>query len=108
MVTCSEARFLVTTTRGGYKGFVRDLSRVSHGAGSARRSATETGRRRCDQDRPHARLAVNRVIGFVRFRCPLIEHAERYGTQVGSVTDIYLLKGFAHNMPASTRRCSSS
>jgi hypothetical protein len=62
-VTCSEARFLVTTTRGGYKGFVRDLSRVSHGAGSARRSATETGRRRCDQDRPHARLAVNRVIG---------------------------------------------
>jgi hypothetical protein len=35
-----------------------------------------------------------------RFRCPLTELAERYGAQSGSVTDIYLPKWFAHNMPA--------
>lgn len=34
------------------------------------------------------------------FRCPLTELAERYGAQRGSVTDIYLPKWFAHNMPA--------
>jgi hypothetical protein len=34
------------------------------------------------------------------FRCPLTELAERYGAQSGSVTDIYLPKWFAHNMPA--------
>jgi hypothetical protein len=34
------------------------------------------------------------------FRCPLTELAERYGAQDGSVTDIYLPKWFAHNMPA--------
>ena len=34
------------------------------------------------------------------FRCPLTELAERYGAQGGSVTDIYLPKWFAHNMPA--------
>ena len=33
------------------------------------------------------------------FRCPLTELAERYGAQSGSVTDIYLPKWFAHNMP---------
>jgi hypothetical protein len=33
-------------------------------------------------------------------RCPLTELAERYGAQSGSVTDIYLPKWFAHNMPA--------
>jgi hypothetical protein len=34
------------------------------------------------------------------FRCPLTGLAERYGAQSGSVTDIYLPKWFAHNMPA--------
>jgi hypothetical protein len=34
------------------------------------------------------------------FRCPLTELAERYGAPSGSVTDIYLPKWFAHNMPA--------
>jgi hypothetical protein len=34
------------------------------------------------------------------FRCPLTELAERYGAQSGSVTDIYLPKRVAHNMPA--------
>ena len=33
-------------------------------------------------------------------RCPLTGLAERYGAQSGSVTDIYLPKWFAHNMPA--------
>jgi hypothetical protein len=34
------------------------------------------------------------------FRCPLTDLAERYGAPSGSVTDIYLPKWFAHNMPA--------
>ena len=34
------------------------------------------------------------------FRCPLTELAERYGAERGSVTDIYLPKGFAQNIPA--------
>lgn len=34
------------------------------------------------------------------FRCPLTELATRYGAQSGSVTDIYLPKWFAHNLPA--------
>jgi len=34
------------------------------------------------------------------FRCPLTEVAERYGAEKGSVTDIYLPKWFAHNLPA--------
>jgi hypothetical protein len=34
------------------------------------------------------------------FRCALTELAERNGAQDGSVTDIYLPKWFAHNMPA--------
>jgi hypothetical protein len=34
------------------------------------------------------------------FRCPLTGLAERYGAERGSVTDIYLPKWFAHNMPA--------
>ena len=34
------------------------------------------------------------------FGCPLTELAERYGAEHGSVTDIYLPKWFAHNMPA--------
>jgi hypothetical protein len=34
------------------------------------------------------------------FRCPLTGLAERYGAEHGSVTDIYLPKWLAHNMPA--------
>lgn len=34
------------------------------------------------------------------FRCPLTGLAERYGAESGSVTDIYLPKWFAHNLPA--------
>jgi hypothetical protein len=34
------------------------------------------------------------------FRCPFTELAERYGAEHGSVTDIYLPKWFADNMPA--------
>lgn len=34
------------------------------------------------------------------FRCPLTSVAERLGAQRGSVTDIYLPKWFAHNLPA--------
>ncbi|HEX9039429.1 MAG TPA: hypothetical protein VF838_00230 [Trebonia sp.] len=34
------------------------------------------------------------------FRCPLTGLAERYGAEHGSVTDIYLPKWFAHNLPA--------
>jgi hypothetical protein len=33
-------------------------------------------------------------------RCPLTGLAERYGAKKGSVTDIYLPRWFAHNMPA--------
>ena len=34
------------------------------------------------------------------FRCPLTEVAERLGAKRGSVTDIYLPRWFAHNLPA--------
>ena len=34
------------------------------------------------------------------FRCPLTGVAERLGAEHGSVTDIYLPKWFAHNLPA--------
>ncbi|HJW00950.1 MAG TPA: hypothetical protein VJ617_17800 [Arthrobacter sp.] len=34
------------------------------------------------------------------FRCPLTGLAKRYGAGTGSVTDIYLPKWFAHNLPA--------
>ena len=34
------------------------------------------------------------------FRCPLTGLAERYGATSGSVTDIYLPKWFARNLPA--------
>ena len=33
-------------------------------------------------------------------RCPLTDVAERYGAERGSVTDIYLPRWFAHNLPA--------
>jgi len=34
------------------------------------------------------------------FRCPLTQFAESLGAQSGSVTDIYLPKWFARNLPA--------
>jgi hypothetical protein len=34
------------------------------------------------------------------FRCPLTQLAERLGAERGSVTDIYLPRRFAHNLPA--------
>jgi len=34
------------------------------------------------------------------FRCPLTELETRYGAESGSVTDIYLPRWFAHNLPA--------
>lgn len=34
------------------------------------------------------------------FRCPLTGLARRYGAESGSVTDIYLPRWFAHNLPA--------
>jgi hypothetical protein len=34
------------------------------------------------------------------FHCPLTQFAESLGAQSGSVTDIYLPKWFAHNLPA--------
>lgn len=33
------------------------------------------------------------------FRCPLTDLAERLGAERGSVTDIYLPRWFAHNLP---------
>lgn len=35
-----------------------------------------------------------------RFRCPLTQVAERLGAENGSVTDVYLPRWFAHNLPA--------
>ena len=34
------------------------------------------------------------------FRCPLTQVAERVGAERGSVTDIYLPRWFARNLPA--------
>lgn len=34
------------------------------------------------------------------FRCPLTQVAERVGAEHGSITDIYLPRWFAHNLPA--------
>lgn len=34
------------------------------------------------------------------FRCPLTQVASRYGAERGGVTDIFLPKWFAHNLPA--------
>ena len=34
------------------------------------------------------------------FRCPLTDLAEQLGAERGSVTDIYLPRWFAHNLPA--------
>jgi hypothetical protein len=34
------------------------------------------------------------------FRCPLTQLAQRYGAESGSVTDIYLPRWFARNLPA--------
>jgi hypothetical protein len=34
------------------------------------------------------------------FRCPLTNFAEQFGAERGSVTDIFLPRWFAHNLPA--------
>jgi hypothetical protein len=34
------------------------------------------------------------------FRCPLTEFAQRLGAERASVTDVYLPRWFAHNLPA--------
>lgn len=48
-----------------------------------------------------AAIAAGETLVFAGngFRCPLTELAERYGADSGSITDIYLPKWFAHNMP---------
>jgi hypothetical protein len=54
----------------------------------------------------HAAAAAAVVTGEVLvftgngFRCPLTGLAERHGTRSGSVTDLYLPRWFAHNLPA--------
>ena len=45
-------------------------------------------------------VAESLVFAANGFRCPLTELAERYGAERGSVTDIYLPKSFAQNIPA--------
>jgi hypothetical protein len=58
--------------------------------------------------RPDRRAAVaaavvageSMVFAANGFRCPLTDVAERLGAERGSVTDIYLPRWFAHNLPA--------
>jgi hypothetical protein len=51
-------------------------------------------------------IAVGVVVGETlifsanKCRCPLTQLAERLGATRGSVTDIYLPRWFAHNLPA--------
>ena len=40
------------------------------------------------------------VFAANRFRCPLTELAQSLGAESGSVTELYLPKWFAHNLPA--------
>jgi len=49
-----------------------------------------------------AAVVVGEMVVFAGsgFRCPLTRLAERYGAEHGSVTDIFLPKWFARNMPA--------
>lgn len=60
-------------------------------------------RRRSDR---HAAIAAGVVASETLifaangFRCPLTQIAERVGAQSGSVTDIYLPRWCAHNLPA--------
>ena len=39
------------------------------------------------------------LFAAIRFRCPLTELAQSLGADSGSVTDLYLPKRFAHNLP---------
>jgi hypothetical protein len=48
------------------------------------------------------------VFAANRSRCPLTQIAERVGADRGSVTDIYLPRWFAHNLPAIHVRLSCS
>jgi hypothetical protein len=62
------------------------------------------GFRRCSDRR--AAIAAGVVAGETLifaangFRCPLTDVAERVGAEHGSVTDIFLPRWFAHNLPA--------
>ena len=49
-----------------------------------------------------AGVVAGETVVFVAngFRCPLAPVAERFGAESGSVTDIYLPRGLAHNLPA--------
>ena len=40
------------------------------------------------------------VFAANRFRCPLTELAQSLGAESGSVTELYLPRWFAHNLPA--------
>ncbi len=40
------------------------------------------------------------IFAWNGFRCPLTDVAEHLGAEGGSVTDIYLPRWFAHNLPA--------
>lgn len=40
------------------------------------------------------------IFAWNGFRCPLTDVAEHLGAERGSVTDIYLPRWFAHNLPA--------
>ena len=44
--------------------------------------------------------AESLIFAANRCRCPLTKLAERFGAERGSVTDIYLPRWFAHNLPA--------
>jgi len=50
----------------------------------------------------HAAVVAGEVLVFAGngFRCPRTGLADRHGAQSGSVTDLYLPRWFAHNLPA--------
>jgi hypothetical protein len=45
-------------------------------------------------------LGESAVFAANRFRCPLTELAQSLGAESGSVTELYLPRWFAHNLPA--------
>jgi hypothetical protein len=44
--------------------------------------------------------AESLIFAANRFRCPLTNLAQQFGAERGSVTDIFLPRWFAHNLPA--------
>jgi hypothetical protein len=57
-------------------------------------------RRRSDGRVAIAAGVVATVFAANGFRCPPTQIAERVGAERGAVTDIYLPRWFAHNLPA--------